>query len=53
MTGSRPVEQAGFTVNEKAGSLHVDTWFEGELRTEFYFRPRAARQEINSNTKEQ
>lgn len=45
MAGSRPVVQPGFAVTEEAGSLHVDTWFEGELRTEFYFRPRAVPQE--------
>ncbi|MGB5307174.1 MAG: hypothetical protein WBO57_13115 [Gammaproteobacteria bacterium] len=42
---SQPAAQSGFTVTEEAGRVRVDTWFEGELRTEFYFRPRAVPQE--------
>jgi hypothetical protein len=38
--GSKPVSQPGFQVIEKERSLLVDTWFEGQLRTEFIFQPR-------------
>lgn len=37
--GSHPLSQPGFEVVKQDRSLQVDTWFEGQLRTEFIFQP--------------
>lgn len=36
--GSNPQHQPGFEIVQKQKSLLVDTWFEGQLRTEFIFK---------------
>ena len=38
LTDFQPMVQAGFAVTRSEGKLHLDTVFEGKLRTEFHFR---------------
>jgi hypothetical protein len=38
--GIRPPEQQGFTVREDVDAVHLDTWFEGRLKTELQFAPK-------------
>jgi len=34
-----PVQQAGFEVKKESESVHIDSWFEGQLMVEIEFRP--------------
>ncbi|GMR07339.1 MAG: hypothetical protein BMS9Abin26_0342 [Gammaproteobacteria bacterium] len=36
-TSTEPVAQRGFKVWQTPGAVHADAWFEGRLRTAFYF----------------
>ena len=50
---SQPPGQPGFEIVRHAHGLDVDAWFEGELRTEFYFAPANSENRMNHQPGEQ